>query len=295
LPQAIESCLRQTMPDFEVIVVDDASPDECAQIAARYAGQDARVTLIKRPANGGVSAAFNTGFQAAKGAYHTRLAQDDVFTEDALENFCNCLETNPDVGLLYADFLRIDDAGKIIGRVRPPDDSGKALLLGNRLGLCVAWRKEVWETIGEFHPEFDAAEDYEYWLRVWNRFPVRKIDKILLHFRYHESMGSLVHCERQERATLRVLREVYPSRLPPVQRAVSRRKAIGWALYSASFDYRRQRRHWTALWRLIQSFIAWPLPFGRAQTSIRFTRIRSLFVFVLAAGRGSQSMHMEST
>ena len=69
LPQAIESCLRQTYRDLEVIVVDDASPDDCAAIAERYASRDDRVRVIRRPANGGVSRAFNTGFEAARGEY----------------------------------------------------------------------------------------------------------------------------------------------------------------------------------------------------------------------------------
>ncbi|HUB27368.1 MAG TPA: glycosyltransferase, partial [Tepidisphaeraceae bacterium] len=226
LPEAIESCLRQTMSDFEVIVVDDASPDQCAEIAARYASQDKRVQLIKRPANGGVSAAFNTGFAAAKGAYHTRLAQDDTFTEDALASFCDFLAANPAVGLVYSDFQSIDETEKTVSHVCPPNNAERALLKGNRLGICVAWRREVWETIGEFHSEFDAAEDYEYWLRVWDRFPIQKLEnKTLMRFRVHERMGSLVHCGRQERATLKALREQYPTNLPRIRRAFLRRAA----------------------------------------------------------------------
>ena len=76
--------IRQTFADFEVIIVDDASPDGCWRIAESYAARDRRVRVIRHEINRGVSGAFNTGFNAARGRYFTRLAQDDVFAEEAL-------------------------------------------------------------------------------------------------------------------------------------------------------------------------------------------------------------------
>src|SRR5438477_12732943 len=69
LAEAIESCLRQTYRDLEIIVVDDASPDHCAEIAGRYAAADSRVRVLRRARNGGVSSALNTGFRRARGEY----------------------------------------------------------------------------------------------------------------------------------------------------------------------------------------------------------------------------------
>jgi hypothetical protein len=65
LGEAIESCLAQTYSPIEIILVDDASPDSCAAIAERYAEVDARVRVLRRPQNGGVSRAFNAGFEIA--------------------------------------------------------------------------------------------------------------------------------------------------------------------------------------------------------------------------------------
>src|SRR4051794_7714636 len=84
LAQAIESCLRQTHRELDVILVDDASPDGCAAIAERYAQRDSRVRLVRRATNGGIARAFNTGFDAARGEYLTRLAQDDLMHDDAV-------------------------------------------------------------------------------------------------------------------------------------------------------------------------------------------------------------------
>ncbi len=263
LATAIESCLYQTLSDFEVIIVDDASPDECARIAAGYAQRDLRIRLIRHEKNAGVSAAFNTGFAAARGKYLTRLAQDDEFEPDAFQTFVHFLESHPTVGLMYCDYTCINEQGEFLRSVTLPE-AENALTLGNRLGLCVAWRREVWETVGGFDSTYDAAEDFEYWLRISERFEIGKLQgKTLLRIRWHDEMGSYRYADRQERATLRLLREKYPSRVRQPQRFVLQRKAIGEALCSAGSDYERQGNYWKAMGRILQSLATWPLPLNQ--------------------------------
>ncbi len=84
LSQALDSCLAQSFAALEVIVVDDGSPDRCAEIADGYAARDSRVRVIRRAQNGGVSRAWNAGFGAARGDYFLRLAQDDWFKPEAV-------------------------------------------------------------------------------------------------------------------------------------------------------------------------------------------------------------------
>lgn len=78
LPQCIESVLRQTFTDYELILVDDGSPDNCKEICEHYAASDKRVRFISRP-NGGLSAARNTGIHAANGDYLIFLDSDDYW------------------------------------------------------------------------------------------------------------------------------------------------------------------------------------------------------------------------
>src|SRR3954470_14326108 len=113
LPEAIESCLRQTHRELEVIVVDDSSPDDSAAVAQSYAASDSRVRLIRRPQNGGVSRALNTGLEAARGAYLTRLAQDDLFDESAIGVMQKHLMERPEAGLVYCDYYVINDRGTV--------------------------------------------------------------------------------------------------------------------------------------------------------------------------------------
>src|SRR5213078_796455 len=76
LPAAIDSVLRQTNADLELLIVDDGSSDETAQIARWYAARDPRVRVLQQP-NAGPGPARNTGFRAAQGRYLAFLDSDD--------------------------------------------------------------------------------------------------------------------------------------------------------------------------------------------------------------------------
>ena len=78
LPRAMGSALAQTWTDLEVIVVDDASTDQTAAVAAELAREDPRVRPVRRPVNGGVSAARNAGLATARGEWIMMLDADDT-------------------------------------------------------------------------------------------------------------------------------------------------------------------------------------------------------------------------
>jgi glycosyltransferase involved in cell wall biosynthesis len=198
LAEAIESCLQQTYEKIEVIVVDDASPDDCAAISERFARREGRVRVVCRPVNGGVARAFNSGFEVARGEYFTRLAQDDLFRKDAIAIMVGHARKHPEAGLVYCDQQTIDERGRVIGfhAAASPEE-----FRADRrcLGVCVLWPRFVWEKVGQFDPEFDAAEDYEYWLRIIRHFPMSKCQgEAPLFFRIHSLQGSNQQALRQE-------------------------------------------------------------------------------------------------
>ncbi len=281
LAEAIESCLRQTHRELEIIVVDDASPDDCAEIAERYARSDTRVRVIRRPENGGVSRAFNTGFEAARGDYMTRLAQDDLFAESAVEVMLAHLRKHPQAGLVYCDGHVIDEQGQVKSRYDLPEP-GEALAFRNRLGLCVMWRRSVWEKVGGFDPRFDTAEDFEYWLRIAQAFPIVKCPGVApFYVRVHDSMGSVQFYEKQERATLEAVHCRFPSGGSLRQRLL-KRKALAYAIYSASTDCSAAgRRQIAALARVFRSFLLWPFPYGPGELPRPLARPKALIVYSL--------------
>lgn len=90
LPKCVESVLRQTYPNLEIILVDDGSPDNSGQICDAFAERDPRVRVIHQK-NGGLSKARNAGLDAASGEYITFLDSDDWITEDAYEHLLSLI------------------------------------------------------------------------------------------------------------------------------------------------------------------------------------------------------------
>ena len=93
LRRCVDSILSQTFADFELILVDDGSPDNCGAICDEYAQKDSRVRVIHKE-NGGVSSARNAGLDIANGTYVTFCDSDDYYTVEWLENLLVAITSN---------------------------------------------------------------------------------------------------------------------------------------------------------------------------------------------------------
>ena len=93
LRECVDSILGQSFSDFELILVDDGSPDKCGKICDEYAEKDSRVRVIHQQ-NGGLSAARNTGIDAAKGEYLTFVDSDDMVHPLFLEHLMTIMKKN---------------------------------------------------------------------------------------------------------------------------------------------------------------------------------------------------------
>lgn len=103
LPECIKSILGQTYPDFEVILVDDGSPDRCGEICDEYAARDSRIRVIHQE-NGGLSRARNRGMDEAKGEYLWFVDSDDYITEGCLSHIVHQIE-GQDLDMLILSYL----------------------------------------------------------------------------------------------------------------------------------------------------------------------------------------------
>ena len=97
LTEAIDSMLRQSLKDFEFLIVDDASTDSSASIVQGYS--DPRIRLIQSPERLKLSGALNLGLDQAQGRYIARMDADDISLPKRLERQVKFLEENPDIGL----------------------------------------------------------------------------------------------------------------------------------------------------------------------------------------------------
>jgi glycosyltransferase involved in cell wall biosynthesis len=110
LHQCIDSILAQTFTDFELILIDDGSPDNCGAICDEYTKQDARIKVIHQE-NGGLSAARNAGIDIAKGEYLTFIDSDDLIKDIYLEKLLLSLTDN-DTDISICGMLSFDDGTK---------------------------------------------------------------------------------------------------------------------------------------------------------------------------------------
>lgn len=127
LPAAVASAQAQTMADFEILVVDDASTDETLPLARRLAAADPRVVVIEAARNRGPAGARNLGLAAARGAWIALLDADDAFEPSRLEELLRLAEERQ--ADLIADNLLLDDGAGPAAPMLPTGDSAHCALI----------------------------------------------------------------------------------------------------------------------------------------------------------------------
>ena len=144
LPKCIDSILAQTFTDFELILVDDGSPDDCPALCDAAAEKDARVRVIHQK-NGGLSAARNAGLDAARGAWIGFVDSDDYIAPEMYEVLYQAVQsTGADLAL--CDYAEVDEAGAPCQSMHVSLSEGELTgqeLLKRASGLMVqlAWNK----------------------------------------------------------------------------------------------------------------------------------------------------------
>lgn len=182
---ALQSVLAQSYRNLEVIVVNDGSTDETAEHAASF--NDPRLRIISRP-NGGLSAARNTGLDAANGKYIALLDGDDLWFPGYATAHLAALEGDPSLGISYSHLAYIDERGDRTGQLLTTNVEQPSLMqLVNRNSLSshVVVRRECFEHAGLFNEKLRACEDHEMWVRILHRtgFHARRIPQVLSGYR----------------------------------------------------------------------------------------------------------------
>jgi len=176
--EAIRSVRAQTFRDVEIIVADDGSTDNTAEVVA---GFGEAVTYVSLPHRGQPAATRNAGLAAAGGEFVAFLDSDDLYLPGKFHLQLTAFDAAPEAGMVYSDgiFFR-DDVARPIGRVldgfaTPSGCIFPYLLRGNFLqpGLVLI-RRACLDSVGAFDesPEFFAVEDYDLWLRIAADFPI---------------------------------------------------------------------------------------------------------------------------
>jgi hypothetical protein len=196
LPVAIESVLSQSEPDFELIVSDDASSDDSAQIIRNYAAADSRIRCVLRTKNLGMVHNWNACLDLARGRYIKFVFGDDCLTRpDSLQRYCELLERHPAATLAASARLVIDHQSapqRIWDDLREcrafdgPTLAARCLWQNQNLigePSAVMFRREAADL--RFDPAYRQLVDLDFWLKLLRRGTLAYEPAPLCAFRIH--------------------------------------------------------------------------------------------------------------
>jgi GT2 family glycosyltransferase len=187
---AVESIIAQTYMNWELIIVDDGSGSaELAACIQAFAGRDSRIRPVFNPANGGISAATNTGLALATGQFVAFFDHDDLLVSRAIEYMVEAaLRTGAKI--LYCDEDKIDDDGLYSDVNLKPDWNYRLILAQNYICHLLFIERKHLKKAGWLRPECDGAQDHDLILRLSEITPplaIHHVPEILYHWRKTQS------------------------------------------------------------------------------------------------------------
>lgn len=187
IDDAVDSVLAQTLPDFDIIVVNDGStdPDTVSKLS-NYSKPKCRVLHSE---NKGPAAARNLGISASQAQYILPLDADDRIAPRYLELARAALEADADLGIVYC---QAEYFGRASGKVDLPPYSFPEILITPQVFCSALFRRRDWEQVGGYCSDFlHGWEDYDFWLSLIGLGrKVHQIPEVLFYYRKHEKSRS---------------------------------------------------------------------------------------------------------
>jgi glycosyltransferase involved in cell wall biosynthesis len=190
LGEALDSVVAQTRPADQIVVVDDGSSDETAEVAQRYSG----ITYV-RQANLGLALARNRGLDEATGRYVVFLDADDRLRPDALKTGLDASRRHPNCAFVFGRCERMDERGDPLPTRQPPVIDGNhyaALLQSNYIWTpaVAVFDRANCRGLLRFDPAVDPAADYDLYLRIARDRCIKGHGHVVADYRLHRGSMS---------------------------------------------------------------------------------------------------------
>lgn len=198
--EAIDSIIKQTHTEFELIIINDGSTDNTDCILNEYKEKDRRIKIFNNPKNKGAAASLNYGIEKASGKWIAIHDADDISFSNRLEEQLKFVINNPSVRIVASyieafstinqdsNYLRYAELGfnTTMDQINKMKYFSPYLCHGS-----VLFEKKLFAEVGGYNSNYKIAYDYELWLKILDNNLIYKIEKKLYRYRIHNH--SLAH------------------------------------------------------------------------------------------------------
>ncbi len=220
LDQRIQSVLNQTFRDFEVIILDDKSPDHSVEVIQKYASDPHVSHIVVNEVNSGSTfIQWRRGFGLAKGEYIWIAESDDFCSPDFLGKCVEKIEENPKTAVVYCSSEYVDAEGEDLGTYNPYSKEEYHMssheFINKRMAFgCAIWnassalfRKDYALAIDRQYENYKACGDKLFWIEMAENGDVVHVNRIMNYFRQHQNKVSPRRF--RDGTSLREEREIY--------------------------------------------------------------------------------------
>jgi glycosyltransferase involved in cell wall biosynthesis len=207
LARSLESCLDQTYPNLELLIVDGGSTDRTLGIISSY--DDPRIHIIHQKGNTGkLPGALNLGMVHAEGKFITWTQDDCWYKPCAIEVMHGFLKEHQDVALVYSDYWFVDEFEQPIRyqRVGKPEKIADG---GDIIGQSFLFKREVYDLIGPQDECYFPVHEVPWRIRISQRFEIQPLHRSLMYYTVHESSltGRIGHWQLQYMVAVSLMKE----------------------------------------------------------------------------------------
>jgi len=232
IKQTIDSVIDQTYTNWEMIIVDDCSPDNSNEIIEEYIKKDNRIKLIKLDENRGPAVSRNSAIKEARGRYIAFLDADDYWHKEKLEKQLAFMKDN-DIALSFTGYERVEESSSkfIDTQFVPTKVDYKTLLKQNIMG-CLTVMYDTKKLGRVYMPDILRRQDYALWLKILKQIPYAYgLNESLAYYRVRTSSISSNKI-RASRYHWKVLRDIEKL---PIYKAIY---YFGWYTYKSIMKYK---------------------------------------------------------